>query len=102
MNQKIFVVLISLAIIALCCRPMQCKPLDINSKEDIYSDDGYHGNLDKKTIEQLRQCDMDLETMELCMRCAKITKSTIVYPLCCANEDKIKDWCHDYVFFGAL
>ncbi|XP_065366735.1 uncharacterized protein LOC135959662 [Calliphora vicina] len=102
MNKNIICILILIVTIALCCRPLYGKPLDINSKEENYNDDGYNGNLDKKTIEQLRQCDMDLETMELCMRCAKITKSTIVYPLCCANEDKIKDWCHDYVFFGAL
>ncbi|KAM7343200.1 uncharacterized protein ACRADG_010340 isoform 2-T2 [Cochliomyia hominivorax] len=92
-----------MTIMILCCQIIDAKPLDnVNSKEDVYNDGSYNGNLDNKTIQQLRQCDMDLETMELCMRCAKVTKSTIVYPLCCANEDKIKDWCHDYVFFGAL
>lgn len=102
---QIFCILILVLTTTLCFCPSQCKPLDINDNESDHvastSDNEYHGNLDDKTKEQLRQCDMDLETMELCMRCAKITKSTIVYPLCCANEDGVKQWCHDYVFFGA-
>lgn len=60
----------------------------------------YYGNLSQDTIRKIQKCDKDMDTMELCMRCAKVTKSEIVYPLCCANEDSVKTWCHDYIYFG--
>ncbi|KAH8376191.1 hypothetical protein KR200_000101, partial [Drosophila serrata] len=60
----------------------------------------YHGNLSAETIRKVQQCEKDIPTMELCMRCAKVTKSDIVYPICCSNDDGIKDWCREYVFFG--
>jgi len=38
--------------------------------------------------------------MELCQRCAKATKSSIVFPMCCANDDGVKNWCEEYVYYG--
>lgn len=64
------------------------------------SDRREYGNINDETILKVRQCEVDLDKMELCMRCAKESKSQIVYPLCCANEDKVGDWCHDYIFYG--
>eukprot|EP00099_Drosophila_melanogaster_P012409 NP_001286730.1 uncharacterized protein Dmel_CG4269, isoform C [Drosophila melanogaster] len=60
----------------------------------------YHGNLSVETVLKVQQCEKDTNTMELCMRCAKVTKSEFVYPMCCGNEDGIKDWCREYVYFG--
>ncbi|KAH8269624.1 hypothetical protein KR018_010531, partial [Drosophila ironensis] len=60
----------------------------------------YHGNLSAETILKVQQCEKDMPTMELCMRCAKVTKSEHIYPMCCGNEDGIKDWCQAYVFYG--
>lgn len=34
------------------------------------------------------------------MRCAKVTKSETIYPMCCNNDDGVKDWCNEYVYFG--
>ncbi|EDV54909.1 uncharacterized protein LOC6546693 [Drosophila erecta] len=60
----------------------------------------YHGNLSVETVLKVQQCEKDSNTMELCMRCAKVTKSEFVYPMCCGNEDGIKVWCREYVYFG--
>lgn len=60
----------------------------------------YPGNLPPETILKVQQCEMDQATMELCMRCAKVTKSEIIYPMCCNNDDGVKDWCHEYVYYG--
>lgn len=37
---------------------------------------------------------------ELCQRCSKVTKSAIVFPMCCSNEDDTMDWCKAYVYYG--
>ncbi|KAL7735726.1 hypothetical protein ACLKA6_019982 [Drosophila palustris] len=60
----------------------------------------YPGNLTPETIRKVQQCEMNQATMELCMRCAKVTKSEIIYPMCCNNDDSVKDWCFDYVYYG--
>ncbi|XP_022217821.2 LOW QUALITY PROTEIN: uncharacterized protein LOC111071034 [Drosophila obscura] len=60
----------------------------------------YNGNLSVETIRKVQQCEINGSTMELCMRCAKVTKSEIIYPMCCNNDDGIKDWCHAYVYYG--
>lgn len=64
------------------------------------SDRREYGNINDETILKVKQCEDNIERMELCMRCAKESKSQIVYPLCCANEDKVGDWCHDYIYYG--
>ncbi|ALC41147.1 CG4269 [Drosophila busckii] len=60
----------------------------------------YPGDLAPETILKVQQCEMNQSTMELCMRCAKVTKSPIIYPMCCNNDENIKDWCYEYVYFG--
>uniref|UniRef100_A0A1A9ZV68 Uncharacterized protein n=1 Tax=Glossina pallidipes TaxID=7398 RepID=A0A1A9ZV68_GLOPL len=86
---------------------IESKPMDISvlpeaniQSEDSYDRSQYNSNLDEKTIQQVRKCEMDQNAMELCMRCAKVTKSVIVYPLCCGDEENVQQWCHDYIFFG--
>ncbi|KAL5285941.1 hypothetical protein ACFFRR_007555 [Megaselia abdita] len=59
-----------------------------------------YGDLSDETILKVKQCENDMDKMELCMRCAKETKSELVYPLCCADEDDVQGWCHEYIFFG--
>lgn len=59
-----------------------------------------YGDLSDDTILKVKQCEVDVDKMELCMRCAKETKSELVYPLCCADEDEVYTWCNDYIFFG--
>nr|CAD7266179.1 unnamed protein product [Timema shepardi] len=36
----------------------------------------------------------------LCQRCAKSTKSSLVYPMCCQNTEEVMDWCKEYISFG--
>ncbi|KAK9876805.1 hypothetical protein WA026_015043 [Henosepilachna vigintioctopunctata] len=40
------------------------------------------------------------EVLETCQRCAKQTKSPIVYPMCCANDDDAYYWCARFINFG--
>lgn len=61
----------------------------------------YNGDLSESVIKKIQKCEKDIETMELCMRCAKVTQSEIVYPMCCDNEEKVKDWCRQYIYYGA-
>ncbi|KAL1516917.1 hypothetical protein ABEB36_000749 [Hypothenemus hampei] len=35
--------------------------------------------------------------LEVCQRCAKITKSPIVYPMCCKNKEEGFSWCMRYL-----
>ncbi|XP_044253922.1 uncharacterized protein LOC123004637 [Tribolium madens] len=42
----------------------------------------------------------DLTVIEVCQRCAKQTKSSIVYPMCCENEDDAYNWCDQYINYG--
>uniref|UniRef100_A0A1A9WNA3 Uncharacterized protein n=1 Tax=Glossina brevipalpis TaxID=37001 RepID=A0A1A9WNA3_9MUSC len=84
------------------------KPLDISvlpeassQTEDSYDRSQYDSNLDEKTIQNVRKCEADQRLMELCQRCVRVTKYD-VYPSCCGNEGKVRQWCHDYVFFGKV
>lgn len=56
--------------------------------------------LDVETIQQLRPCFDNEETMELCQRCAKESKAKNVFPLCCSNVDGVKNWCEEYIYYG--
>ncbi|XP_063920456.1 uncharacterized protein LOC135135358 [Zophobas morio] len=42
----------------------------------------------------------DLKVVEVCQRCAKQTKSPIVYPMCCVNDDDVFNWCERYINYG--
>uniref|UniRef100_A0A182QM46 Peroxisomal ATPase PEX6 n=1 Tax=Anopheles farauti TaxID=69004 RepID=A0A182QM46_9DIPT len=41
---------------------------------------------------RIQQCYEDEDTNELCQRCSKVTKSAIVFPMCCNNEDDTMTW----------
>ncbi|XP_075212757.1 uncharacterized protein LOC142319400 isoform X2 [Lycorma delicatula] len=45
-------------------------------------------------------CKEQEEIQTLCQRCAKSTKSNIVYPMCCSNQEEARTWCEKYVHFG--
>lgn len=36
---------------------------------------------------------------DLCERCAKVTRSELVYPLCCAQEGDVRQFCVNYLDF---
>ena len=93
---SIFVALCLLLNLSLA-RPTETATYD----EDDVDPSEYYGNLSRDVIKQIQKCDRNLETMELCMRCAKVTKSEIVYPMCCDNEDSVKDWCFEYIYYGS-
>ncbi|XP_045464117.1 uncharacterized protein LOC123673580 [Harmonia axyridis] len=40
------------------------------------------------------------EVIETCQICAKQTKSNIVYPMCCVNEEDVFNWCSKFINFG--
>ncbi|XP_015521029.1 uncharacterized protein LOC107225167 [Neodiprion lecontei] len=40
------------------------------------------------------------ETESICQRCAKKTKSPVVYPWCCTNHEGAREWCENYLFYG--
>lgn len=56
--------------------------------------------IDPEAEHQILPCFSDPNIMNLCQRCAKESKSKIVFPLCCSNIDKVKDWCEAYIYFG--
>ncbi|KAL0273459.1 UNVERIFIED_CONTAM: hypothetical protein PYX00_006115 [Menopon gallinae] len=45
-------------------------------------------------------CDRNAEIETLCQRCAKQTKSNLVYPMCCENREEAREWCQKYMNFG--
>ncbi|XP_019867711.1 uncharacterized protein LOC109596587 [Aethina tumida] len=46
------------------------------------------------------KCSDESPTIEVCQRCAKTTKSPLVYPMCCSNQEDAFNWCVRYVNFG--
>lgn len=42
----------------------------------------------------------DPKVEELCQRCAKTTKSDMVYPMCCGDEEATREWCQEYLAYG--
>ncbi|XP_058450043.1 uncharacterized protein LOC131429735 [Malaya genurostris] len=49
---------------------------------------------------RVKRCYEDEDVNELCQRCSKVTKSSLVFPMCCSNEDETMDWCRAYVYYG--
>ncbi|KAH1003635.1 hypothetical protein HUJ04_003520 [Dendroctonus ponderosae] len=45
-------------------------------------------------------CVYDDFKVEVCQFCAKLTKSPIVYPMCCNSEDNVYEWCNKYINYG--
>ncbi|XP_054282788.1 uncharacterized protein LOC128999985 [Macrosteles quadrilineatus] len=46
------------------------------------------------------ECDTSDDVQTLCQRCAKSTKSNIVYPMCCRDREEARNWCSHYLAFG--
>jgi hypothetical protein len=46
------------------------------------------------------QCQLHSGTEILCQRCAKSTKSSTLYPMCCGNMANVQEWCEKYLNFG--
>ncbi|EDW10318.2 uncharacterized protein LOC6580552 [Drosophila mojavensis] len=92
--------LLSLLLLIACLAICQCRPSEDAANLSKVDPSDYPGNLPPETILKVQQCERDQATMELCMRCAKITKSQIIYPMCCNNDDDIKVWCHEYVYYN--
>lgn len=55
---------------------------------------------EETTNQQVAKCFADLATMELCQRCATVTKSENVFPLCCSDTDGVQGWCVEYLDYG--
>ncbi|GLV42679.1 uncharacterized protein CBL_03419 [Carabus blaptoides fortunei] len=58
---------------------------------------------DKNTLsgpDTIRRCERNAEVEINCQKCAKVTKSDIVYPMCCSDKDEAYRWCYNYVNFG--
>ncbi|XP_063241751.1 uncharacterized protein LOC134541929 [Bacillus rossius redtenbacheri] len=45
-------------------------------------------------------CKMNDEINVVCQRCAKMTQSKLVIPMCCSNEEQVLDWCERYINYG--
>ncbi|XP_075164949.1 uncharacterized protein LOC142237498 [Haematobia irritans] len=97
MNSNLIVILIGLT--SLAPMLLQARPSEDSLFEEEEHSGEYHGRLNATTIAQIQVCERDEELMELCMRCAKITKHTTVYPQCCGDYDEVRKWCYDYVYY---
>lgn len=58
--------------------------------------------MDEVTVKRVQMCYANETTMELCQRCATVTKSLPVFPLCCADVDGVQGWCQEYLDYGLL
>lgn len=45
----------------------------------------------------VNKCDVDQGTRDMCERCAKSTKVSLAYKLCCIDEDDSYSWCIDFL-----
>lgn len=101
--QLLLTALLLVACLSICVQGRPSPDADVGPGAEaqlLVDPSEYPGNLPPETILKVQQCEKDQTTMELCMRCAKVTKSEIIYPMCCNNDDSVKDWCHDYVYYG--
>ncbi|KAF5299684.1 hypothetical protein FQA39_LY11479 [Lamprigera yunnana] len=57
-------------------------------------------NAYQNSLEIITGCHIDSKLQDTCQRCAKQTKSNIVYPMCCSNEDDAFLWCQRYIGYG--
>ncbi|XP_014251837.1 uncharacterized protein LOC106667993 [Cimex lectularius] len=46
------------------------------------------------------QCKIYDSTETTCQRCAKETKSVIVYPMCCEGRESAREWCTTFINYG--
>nr|CAH0109840.1 unnamed protein product [Daphnia galeata] len=54
----------------------------------------------RRAMRQGNDCDSQEEVRELCQRCAKVTRSTVAYPLCCQPRENPRIWCMKFLAFG--
>ncbi|KAK6623403.1 hypothetical protein RUM43_009255 [Polyplax serrata] len=84
------VLLLSLLLLCLILQnaTANAKPYDMWS--------GYQSLIPKTETD----CDVVDEIETLCQKCAKQTKSSVVYPMCCQNREEAREWCQKYMSFG--
>ncbi|XP_039280978.1 uncharacterized protein LOC120350642 [Nilaparvata lugens] len=62
---------------------------------------GFHDGASIAGYEDLEDKCNTVESVQiLCQTCAKVTKSEIVYPMCCTNKEDARIWCDRYTSFG--
>uniref|UniRef100_A0A4Q8K5N5 U20-Liphistoxin-Lsp1a_1 n=1 Tax=Liphistius sp. SGP-2016 TaxID=1905180 RepID=A0A4Q8K5N5_9ARAC len=71
---------------------VEAKPTKYNSWKDYEKMHGKH--LPNRSE---NQCKNGGPIRDLCERCAKFTKNEIVFPLCCGNKEKVRDWCQNFL-----
>ncbi|XP_067007171.2 uncharacterized protein [Anabrus simplex] len=54
----------------------------------------------RRSLPEWQDCQHNDNTETLCQRCAKSTKSPMVYPMCCVNEEEVQIWCVRYLSYG--
>lgn len=74
-------------------------PLSHHNRKRSAEENDYGDYFDDEYL-HIRRCYEDEDVNELCQRCSKVTKSAIVFPMCCSNEDDTMDWCKAYVYYG--
>lgn len=42
-----------------------------------------------------------IDVQDVCQRCAKETKSDVVYSMCCSNQDDAQTWCLKAIKYGS-
>ncbi|XP_055705225.1 uncharacterized protein LOC129802981 [Phlebotomus papatasi] len=91
-------------LILLVIETVSCRPSDRNrptvsraEAEDILTQ--LH-DLEPVEDRRILKCYEDDDLMELCQRCAKATKVRHAFPMCCSNEENVRDWCREYVYYG--
>ncbi|XP_014291681.1 uncharacterized protein [Halyomorpha halys] len=54
------------------------------------------------TDEYVNECHETLHpaTATLCQRCAKHSRASNVYPLCCEDREEVRTWCEKYLAYG--
>ncbi|KAK4873528.1 hypothetical protein RN001_015557 [Aquatica leii] len=57
-------------------------------------------NAFQNSLDTITGCHIDSKLQDTCQRCAKQTKSNVVYPMCCSNEDDVFVWCQRYIGYG--
>uniref|UniRef100_A0A182MU08 Uncharacterized protein n=1 Tax=Anopheles culicifacies TaxID=139723 RepID=A0A182MU08_9DIPT len=76
--------------------PQHHNPINHQHKRRSVDYEDYY-DADYKRVQQ---CYEDEDINELCQRCSKVTKSSMVFPMCCSNEDHTMTWCKEYVYYG--
>ncbi|CAG9116146.1 unnamed protein product [Plutella xylostella] len=83
---QIYERLLPCLLLSLCLSPAAARPPRLAPDSGVFT--------------QSAECHTDDELLDLCQRCAKLTKSTIALPSCCSTDLQARKWCSDYVYFG--